>query len=873
MTFVQDGDFLSAIELTRSYYIGDAIGNTNGLPDDPQTRKEVIGTRMRDLMVASARYVFSEDRMTDGTHATPDGRGVDRTSLFEGLVATCCRACVALDDFEFLFEDLFQQYDDSGIARIFLIQLETFVLANDIRHVPPRITQRLVALHDRDDRPDLVERIIWHIDPACLDINQAIHLCQAHNLYDALIYVYTRALRDYVAPVVVLLGLIRRVQQYHKSGAETDVTMENNSVNAYKIYPYLAHVLSGLTYPSEEPLVDDEAFQAKKDVYTFLFFGRSSVWPTGDGGKLVLTSDEDGGVEPTYPYARLLLRFDAESFLHSLDIAFEDAYLNDESQGVSRLVVVHILLEILTSGDLPSADITLVNIFISRNVPKYPQFLQIAPSALHSTLVGLAEDPDPNTREDRQLAAEYLLSVYNPHESERILHLFESAGFYRILRTWYRQDRRWALLFTTYLDDPDLRSSEVFHHIDGVLDAGMRANKGTLPSELFSAISEALPQMLQASVTSSAALLDKYAPDLHEKALDGLGEDADHDRFVYLRHLLWQARPEEDYGAPTYKSGPSLKVPKSLRRLYISLHCQFHPSEVIPALKNLPPNEVDWPEVLQTCESREVYDAVIWALNSQGDARAALSKLAAFEKQLTRRLVDTFADSSGVEVPDNGAVQRVLHAMESLSRTGITVCLERSQGVAVEEISVEDLWFELLSSQIHAVQAVSGCFSNESLSPERNLAEDAVDSGKGTIGILRTLVQETFGGLVSVSSTSAVSFPRLFKRLVDSASRADTSTGTQYTEFRIILTGMLESYRSEGDMLLISKHLIDRDLFETVAKGTRERERGWAPSRRTCLTCRKPFIGRGAVTGEELDHSVVLVSRTGAIYHQKCFSS
>jgi hypothetical protein len=118
LSSVKKGDFLSAIELTRSYYLGTAPGNKNGLPDDPKEEKRVVGEKMRNLMVASTRYAFSEDRMTDGTHSSPDGRGVDRTSLFENLVATCARACIALGDLEFLFEDLFQAYDDAGIAPI-----------------------------------------------------------------------------------------------------------------------------------------------------------------------------------------------------------------------------------------------------------------------------------------------------------------------------------------------------------------------------------------------------------------------------------------------------------------------------------------------------------------------------------------------------------------------------------------------------------------------------------------------------------------------------------------------------------------------------------------------------------------------------------
>jgi hypothetical protein len=173
-------------------------------------------------------------------------------------------------------------------------------------------------------------------------------------------------------------------------------------------------------------------------------------------------------VEPTYPYARLFLRFDAESFLHSLDIAFEDAYLNDESQGVSRLVIVKILLEILSSGNLPPSDATFVNIFIARNVPKYPQFIQISPTALHGILIGLADQTDPSTREDRQLAAEYLLSAYTPHESDRILRLFKQAGFYRILRSWHRQEQQWAPLIAAYLHDEDLHPTEVFDSVNDV---------------------------------------------------------------------------------------------------------------------------------------------------------------------------------------------------------------------------------------------------------------------------------------------------------------------------------------------------------------------------------------------------------------------
>ncbi|KAJ3515240.1 hypothetical protein NLJ89_g1881 [Agrocybe chaxingu] len=767
LSLVEEGDFLQAIDLTRSYYVDEALGNRNNLPDDLAERKEVIGEKMRRLMDASAQYAFSEERMTDATHVTPDNRGVDRTSLFEGLVSVCARASVALDDFEFFFEDLFQRYEDAGITSIYLRRLEPFVLDNEIHFVPPRITQRLVALHEQDGRPELAERIIWHMDPACLDLNQAIQLCQQYHLYDALIYIYTRAMRDYVAPVVELLGLIRKVQHFRKSRVEflnktgsvmdADATMESIIINAYKIYPYLANVLSGLTYPSEEPLDPEEALQAKQDIYTFLFFGRSSVWPPGEGGKLILTSDEDGGVEPTYPYARQLLLFDSESFLHTLDIAFEDAYLNDDSQTINRLIVVRIILEIMASGQLPQEDTTMVNIFVARNVPKYPQFLQVAPSSLHTILVGLAEDIDPRTREDRQLAAEYLLSVYNPHDSERIFELFEHAGFYRILRSWHYHERRWAKLLSMYIVDPDITSLDILNKVNEVLTAASRSNKGIIPSDLAHVVSGSLPRLLRADVAGTALLIDKTLPTMHTEALDtlGSGDDADNARYEYLHVLLGLQSADEDDSDVVGTPGPSGKVSPQLRQLFFSLLCRFHPDGVIPTLRYLPPQTFELQSVVDTCEANEVYDAVVWATNWQGDPQNALEKADAFQKEITRRIVSVF-ESADKQPVDLDQELRMLEAMARISRG---ICLERSQGSAMD-VPLEDMWFKLLNSQIHTVQSISALMAQED-------ATDASGEVSWILESLRSLVQATFGALVSITSTRTVSFPRLFKRLDD----------------------------------------------------------------------------------------------------------
>ena len=869
LAFVLEGDFLSAIQLTRSYYIGEAEGNRNGLPEDPKALRETVGTKMRELMSASAGYAFSQDRLTDSTHVTLDNRGVDRTSMFESLVSTCVRACLALGDLDFVFEDLFQHYDDSGISRIYLTQLEPFILDGSVPQVPPRITQRIISMHAEDGNPDLVEQVIWHIDPLCLDINQAISLCQIHHLYDALIYVYTRALQDYVSPIVILIGLIRKVQRFRRDStcrssaaeiSEQEATIEPYIINAYKIYPYLSDVLTGMTYPSGEPLPDEEASRAKKDIYTFLFFGRSSVWPEGEGGELVLTSDEEGGVEPTYPYLRLLLRFDAESLLNSLDLAFEDSYLNDETRGVSRLVIIKVLLDILSSSDLAPADMMFVNIFVARNVPKYPQFIQISPSALHDILISLAEYPDESTREDRQLAAEFLLSVYTPHEGERLQRIFEEAGFYRILRSWHRQERMWRPLIFAYLHDPELRASDVFPAVEDILKESS-PSIGSISTELYNTLSDALPDLLRCSVTSTALTIEKFAPDLHQKAVDGLGEGSGSQKFAYLRRLFGLPSLHDDLSDGWCAVTPSSTTPQSLRLLYVSLQCELDPPNVITALKQFPVDFFEWSDVIKACEVREVYDAVVWCLGWRGDNEGALKRANFIHRDLTAEIIGNW----GLEESHSETIGR-LDTIVAVAQQAIRICLHYSRLPNLPTtVNVQDMWFELLKSQVECVQAVSANIALQG-PPATQADENRPPTQEDVLTRLRGLVQDTFSSLVSASSSQRISFPKLFKRLVDSATQ--TSKETHYNEFRTILTGMMESYRSDGDILLITKQILDRDMFDVVEELTKVRLRGCKLERgATCSSCGNELLstaGGGPTAGG------LKLSLNGVAYHASC---
>lgn len=163
-------------------------------------------------------------------------------------------------------------------------------------------------------------------------------------------------------------------------------------------------------------------------------------------------------------------------------------------------------------------------------------------------------------------------------------------------------------------------------------------------------------------------------------------------------------------------------------------------------------------------------------------------------------------------------------------------------------MEVEDMWLGVLHEIIELIHTTSALTS---------ISSDTI-----VLDTLRSLVQETLSSLVSSSSPS-LSFPRLFKRLVDASTTTtkQSSKGRAYSEFRTILMGMLDSYRAEGEMLNMTTKLVEADLGEVTTEFVEKSMRGWRAEGVQCGEC-----------GEKLkkDQSWVVLG-SGSVLHKSCF--
>ena len=808
-------------------------------------------------MQASVRHAFSPERLVDATHRTADNRGVDRTSLFEGLIPACLHACLALDDLDFLYEEVFEDYDANGIARMFLKGIEPFLLDGTVKTVPVWITQRLVAMHVEDEEFAEAEALIWHLEPDCLDVDQAIGLCRQRELWDALIYVYTRALRDYVSPVVELLVLVRAVQRHrltvYPTGQLTQAMeqeMEKRTMSAYKIFPYIAATLSGLTYPSQTPLPKNELNAAKGALYNFLVDGRSRLWPEGPNGKLLLTSDEEGGPEPTYPYLRLLLRFDPESMLHTLDIAFEDSYLNDDNQGVGRLIIVKILLEMLNGGSFSEGDATLIRIFVARNVPKYPQYIKMPPSLLHNVLIGLAEDRDVETREDRQLASEYLLSAYKPRDGDDLIALFEEAGFYRILRTRFRAEKQWSALLEAYLEDEEIPSSELFRHLDEVLVLSS-SKKGGVPRDVALVALEALPRLLGVDVGRTAIFIDQHMPDQHHMAIHHLQNENER-QLTYLRTLLQPSKMRSRFENEETVRLPSKNVGRDLQRLFFEGLCRTKGDEVVEALQGAKDYLLSHDDLLPIFKKELTHDAVVFSLRAQNKHAEALEYIDTACRLEASNILSVWGSSTSSG--EEGQLEQILHRIQRMVKMGVSLC----QTPKDSHLSADKQWLQLLQSEILLTQGVVDAAGQW---PDRSTI--------WVVDRLRRLTHDSFDSLILLSSAQGISFPQLFRELVTSTTQANkysSNPSTElYSEFRMILTGMLDTYRYEGELLTTTSALISRDVNNTFEEWTRRLQIGWRASQAVCQNCHRSLTASEGDTGLKIK-----INASGEISHVTC---
>lgn len=838
------GDFIGAIRLATKYYQGEGEKATIGLPEDDNIRADMVREKLSEMMIASLKYAFGKNQQA-GTEQ------IEKPQMLE-LADACIKACLVMEDQEFLFEEVFSWYEENEHGPLFVDVLEPYVLDRRIASVPPPALKTLINHFAQTHSPSALEEIICMLETSTMDIDQVTSLCRRYNLYDAYLYVWTMALRDFTTPLTLLLNLADDGEQ----SRERSYNVAEKYKFAEKIFPYISFILTSRVYPTGDPLVDEDSIHAKAQIYDFFFSGTP-----GSNAKLRTGNNH---LKPATSFENLsrVLRFDAASFIAALNEAFEDSFLNladddplnntssnptSATRSYTRQYIVRIMLEVMSS-EFDSDDTIYLDMFISRNLAKYPQYLVLSGTVLQDIFGRLCQYPEDDMREDAQLSMEYLLSVYQPPSVLEFIPLLREARFYRVLKFVFKQEHQYSDMIQTFFQD-DENQEDVFSSIVEFLrpESTLREQQRI---EVHKTVEDHARDLVSIDILRSASTIDEVAPNMHRIFLHVLADEP-LGQYEYLKTLL---EPDE-----SFRSRPRSNYSNEMMEQYVRLLCQFDPSHVRDYVEHVKEGDIRLDEVLPTIEQSGIIDAVIILQVRQGQVKAAmdrltkhLASLGATLKGLTSELFNEADDAS-----INHAGTGLLESVEKYARVGIWLCQGQMRNVpkttavsksprrsasATRALSFEEtLWLELILAVVAIARDLSVGRLLET-EPGRDKHDfEITTSLRGTIQQVFTALLASTTSMRDASASQEMMFLRILRAFLSHAAQASPSL----SELRNVISSIFSAYTYEESLLSLSNAMLDKDVFVHLDEVTALRQRGWRPRGQVCEVCRRRVWGPG----------------------------
>ncbi|KAK6438457.1 Vacuolar protein sorting-associated protein 8 [Oleoguttula sp. CCFEE 5521] len=870
VALMEHGDNVAAVRLAIEYYGGVANSVTVGLPEDDTTRHEMVRERLVAMLAASVDYTFSQ-------------HDIDRDDRLRDLAEVCFDACVTMDETAYLFSTVFDAFEESGEEGVFVTTLEPWVLDGDIKILPPEVVKSVVSHFISENQSARLEELLCRLQPTSFDLDQITMLCRQHQLFDALIYVWTRALQDFVTPLIDMLQLMTIIN----AGDGADLSDDPFYEAAMKTFPYLAFSLTSRWYPSGEYMSHNEAAQAKADLYEYLFSGRPVAWPAGSGAVFSTTTSKID--EPAFPYLSLLLGFDAASFTSMLNEAFEDSFLNDtdddntingfvQTNGMKRRSgfkmtrqhIISIMIDVMHKGDFSSDDTIFLDMFIARSLPKYPSQLILSGALLNGVLQRLCDPPSEELRDDCQLSVEYLLSAYSATDMVALIDLLRSARYFKVLKTVYRRQKLWPELLSTYFDDSDDEQG-VFDCITAIMQSGGALSQKHSQA-IRSLILEHAASLADIDTERTALTLAKAAPALLQPCVEALHNT--YQQFLYLRALLEPALLHRD---GTSKTPPALpgSVRSTFQEMYVQLMCSHQPDHVADYVGSMPSGDLRLDQVLPAIESSGIIDAAVVLLAREGLTREAMERLITHMQSQQHALVSLLAAAS--ESPDVRSMHHtaddLVEDVQKYTKAGVWLCQGQSANAErtprsrtnptwdIDESDLdldEYLWLCLIDAVVQITQSVTIASHHvDDIDIEANGSTQDFDSLRSS---MRTNVQQTFTALLAATSVPAKvptattnglpssqqrtpHNPQTFLRILRAFLTRAAHSASSLADLRQVLAEIFSAYTFEQNVLTLANDLLGSDVFTDMADAHALRQRGWRPRTQACEICKKQAWG------------------------------
>ena len=799
--FVKQNLFLEALQLALSFYEDRAKAVVN-----------LVGSRRKRRMyiaeeIAEVLRSYVDVSLTVNCPKTHNE--VLLTEYFSSLVPTCVDYCVATQNLQLLFGEIYDRFSEDAVSkRVFLEGLEPYILDDKISMLTPVVMQDLVEHFENTRQLRKLEACLVHLDVTAVNLHHMVKLCWTHALYDLAIYVYNKGMNDYISPLEEMLGILKSLLRSRRELSQSE------SAIGYKILVYISCCLAGKQYP--RGLIADEKIPGVKlQIYECLIKKRNKDSVADD---------------PIYPNLHILLEFDTREFLNVMSIAFEepefDTSYSDMGQISKRQKVVDILLQLMVNdSSFSPTQVGWLFTFIARQMAKYESSIQVNKLLFEQVLEYLSNPDDDSRHEERQQALLELLSAggLRQFDDQRIITLAESAKFYRVCELLYEKQRQYAKVLSCYIRDP-ARRYQSFAFVDELMsgDSFTDIERG----EMQDAVLASMNDLVAIDNHKMADLIIDYFPDTLVIVVGKLEYEPE-----IQYELLKGVFTNRDPGKRRIR-GELFTPDPVIHEQLIHLMCRYDPQNVYTHLRETDNYRLE--QTLAIVRKMKVIDATAYLLERTGDAQGAFRLLLDNLKEKVSDFCKEFAEDDDPLSSKEGREKR--RALKNALNVVIQLCQRNSSRLESEER--QGLWFPLLETI---------------MAPQRR-AKDVTSSH---FIAFKELTKQVLSSMMGHIALPAV----LQKIMQDPAYNSG-----KFGEIKELLLGMLDTYNYELTLLQTTKSLLGKDLHEQYCKQKQFLSKGFSPDGLLCGLCYEKFGMR--TTPDSI--SDVVVFRCSHSYHRQC---
>ncbi|KAG0687568.1 Vacuolar protein sorting-associated protein 8 [Pichia californica] len=845
LDLLNKGRYIEALDEAKRQYQGGDDLSLIGLPDDNNSRHDLMKDYLIQIFKSSLKYIFTENSTSDNT--VEDFKKT--TFLF---IQTCLNIKAPFEMYDLIYEKLLE----NNAGNIFFEVLENFIFSSEIVTLSPEILRAMVIYYIKEEDTNTLEHMICLLDIQQLDIDLTVTLCKQYHLNEALTYIWTTLLHDYFTPLIEAVQRIKRINEEKEHLSEYEI-IERKADISY-VYPYISYTLTGRQYPTDKLFPYEYSTSAKLNIYYFLFSGSTISWPIGSSK---IHTINDYKLEPAFPYLCLFLKYDSESMIASLNEAFEDDLLNDNemvSSGstieekyqirVNRQYIIDVLLGIFhdQESEFSTIDNIRLAIFVTRNYPKYLQFVRIADSISDEMIsllckAGTLQKEDSNITteliQDCELGLQSLLAVYKPYDVASVIMQVEKAGYYQVLIYLYQVEemyidvlKLWIQLQEKMDKLPDYaKQIDLFKPISEFIRDAVIHMSPSEREEIVKALSSNFELIVKSDPKGIAQLVSSLCPELNSSVVNFKDQKI---KFEYLREIFnLQGKGKSENGRLI---SPVLKVEflKGLIEQKQNSIFSFNSADIVYRQDGKLLNQTklieskienfvlsmdklnkEVVEVLKADDTDEFETLIKWYIvkNKYQDAIDIICEI---------------INDSGKKMQEKGfseeldaKIWKCINKAFSLLSIKDTKLFNKTEiGITLKEI----LLLQIVESSVNDLTNLTN----------RNADNQIID-------VFKRVVQSVFTFVINICRENSSSFNDIFERFLDGSSSHMTTLG----DVQMVLKEIFISYCNDRQILECIQTLVDEDIFENLMVLESLKVKGWSPKNIECETCGKKIWG------------------------------